>query len=101
MATASQSTAYRGVELQRGRRAWLSSERLMPPLILGPSLIALFIFVYGFIGATIWVSLSNWGTAKITWSFRHPLGITYKKLFMQQRFQTDLRNTLFFTVMFL
>jgi glucose/mannose transport system permease protein len=101
MASATRATSYGGVELERGRRSWLSSERWLPPLILGPSLIALFIFVYGFIGATIWVSLSNWGSAKIDWSFRHPLGITYKKLFQQQRFQTDLRNTLFFTVMFL
>jgi glucose/mannose transport system permease protein len=101
MASASRATTYGGVELTRNRRRWLSSERWLPPLILGPSLIALFIFVYGFIGATIWVSLSNWGSAKINWSIRHPFGITYQKLFEQQRFQSDLRNTLFFTVMFL
>ena len=101
MARAARATSYGVVGIERSRRSWLSSERLLPPLILGPSLVGLFIFVYGFIGATVWVSLSNWGTARIDWSIRHPFGTTYEKLFQQQRFQTDLRNTLFFTVMFL
>ncbi len=101
MAIASRAKTYDGVGLTRKGRRWLSSERLLPPLIIGPSLIALFIFVYGFIGATIWVSLSNWSSARITWSIRHPFGITYQKLFSQTRFQSDLRNTFFFTVMFL
>ena len=101
MASADRAKTYDGVNMARNRRSRLSSERVFPPLILGPSLIALFIFVYGFIGATIWVSLSNWGSAKINWSIRHPLGITYQKLFEQTRFQSGLRNTFFFTVMFL
>jgi glucose/mannose transport system permease protein len=101
MASATQATTYGGVEVERRRHGWLTSERLLPPLILGPTIIGIFIFVYGFIGATVWVSLSNWGTAKINWSIRHPFGITYEKLFQQSRFQTDLRNTIFFTVMFL
>ena len=74
MASAGRARTYDGVELARNRRRWLSSERFLPPLILGPSLIALFIFVYGFIGATIWVSLSNWASARINWTIRHPVG---------------------------
>ena len=101
MASATQATTYGGVEVMRRRRGWLTSERLLPRVILGPTIIGIFIFVYGFIGATIWVSLSNWGTASFTWSIRHPFGITYSKLFQQSRFQTDLRNTIIFTVMFL
>lgn len=101
MASAVQIATSEGVEVRRSSRKWLSSDRLLPPLILGPSLLAIFIFVYGFIGATIWVSLSDWGSAKVDWSIRHPFGITYQKLFQMGRFQTDLRNTLFFTVMFL
>ena len=38
----------------------LIPEGWLVPLMLAPSLIALFIFVYGFIGMTIWVSMSNW-----------------------------------------
>ena len=34
-----------------------SIERWLPPLILLPSLIAIVIFVYGFIGSTVFVSL--------------------------------------------
>jgi glucose/mannose transport system permease protein len=83
------------------RAGLLQRERLLPPLLLTPSIIAIFIFVYGFIGASVWVSLSNWGSAKVDWSLRKPLFQTYRVLFRQQRFQTDLRNTLVFTVMFL
>lgn len=101
MASATQATTYGGVSVERRRRGWLGSERILPPLILGPTMIGILIFVYGFIGATIWVSLSNWGSAKINWSIRHPFAITYQKLFEQSRFQTDLRNTIIFTVMFL
>lgn len=42
-------------------------------LLLSPSVIALFIFVYGFIGVTVWVSLSNWGTNRRDLSPRQPL----------------------------
>jgi glucose/mannose transport system permease protein len=100
MATATSVSAREatGVTGERGR---LSRERWLPPLILTPSLIAVFVFVYGFIGATVWVSLSNWGTLKEDWSIRHPFGRTYQVLFDTPRFQTDLRNTVVFTVMFL
>ena len=83
------------------RQGRFAADRLLPPLILAPSLFALFVFVYGFIGATIWVSLSNWRSLKIDLSLRHPLFQTYQSLFTDRRFQTDLRNTLVFTTLFL
>ena len=76
-------------------------ERWLSPLMLSPSLIAIFIFVYGFIGMTIWVSFSNWKTPKRDLSLIEPLFATYQRLFQMTRFQIDIRNTLVFTVLFL
>jgi glucose/mannose transport system permease protein len=68
---------------------------------LAPSAVAIFIFVYGFIAYTFFVSLSNWKTAKPDLTIRHPIGAVYGDLFGQTRFQIDLRNTVVFTVFFL
>jgi glucose/mannose transport system permease protein len=76
-------------------------ERWMSPLILSPSIIALFVFVYGFIGMTVWVSFSNWRNPTRDLSLIDPLLATYQRLFETTRFQIDIRNTLFFTVIFL
>jgi glucose/mannose transport system permease protein len=77
------------------------SERWLSPLILSPSLIAIFIFVYGFIGMTIWVSFSNWRSPKRDLSLIDPLFGTYQRLFETTRFQIDIRNTIIFTILFL
>jgi glucose/mannose transport system permease protein len=63
--------------------------------------VAIFVFVYGFIGYTVWVSLSNWKTNRRDLSLKDPLYGTYDTLFSQNRFQIDLRNTFVFTVIFL
>jgi glucose/mannose transport system permease protein len=101
MATATTTATKQATRESAKRRKRWSQERFLSPIMLTPSAIAIFIFVYGFIGATLWVSLSNWGSAKENWSIKHPLFQTYKNLFHQVRFQTDLRNTLVFTVGFL
>jgi glucose/mannose transport system permease protein len=80
---------------QRGFERWLS------PLLLSPSVIALLVFVYGFIGMTIWVSISNWRSAKMDLSLSDPILEVYQRLFTMTRFQIDLRNTLIFTILFL
>jgi glucose/mannose transport system permease protein len=82
-------------------RRHFSWERVLPPAILAPSLIASAIFVYVFIAITCYVSLSNWGTLKIDLSVRQPLLTTYGEMFAMPRFQADLRNTLIFTALFL
>jgi glucose/mannose transport system permease protein len=83
------------------RRAGFSLERILSPLLLAPSAVAIFIFVYGFIAYTFYVSLTNWKSAKPDMSIRRPLGAVYVDLFSQTRFQIDLRNTVVFTVAFL
>src|SRR5690606_38588650 len=70
-------------------------------LLLTPSLLAILVFVYGFIGMTIWVSISNWRSSTIDLSLSDPILGIYDRLFSMSRFQTDLRNTLVFTILFL
>jgi glucose/mannose transport system permease protein len=74
---------------------------LLSPLLLAPSAVAILIFVYGFIGYTFYVSLTNWKSARQDMSIRQPVGSMYPDLFGQTRFQIDIRNTVVFTVAFL
>jgi glucose/mannose transport system permease protein len=83
----------------RGRQ-WLRESHLSK-LLLSPSLLAILIFVYGFIGMSVWVSLSNWGSARMDLSLADEPMATYRRLFTMSRWQTDLRNALVFTVLFL
>ncbi len=101
MATATRATPSADADRRAAASRGLSIERFLPSTLLAPSVIALFVFVYGFIGFTIWVSLSNWRTNRRDLSLHHPLLGTYQTLFSQTRFQIDLRNTFVFTVIFL
>lgn len=76
-------------------------DRLIGPLLLSPSIIALAIFVYGFIGMTVWISVSNWDSARMDLSLTDPLFKIYDTLFNMMRFQINIRNTLIFTFFFL
>lgn len=66
-----------------------------------PSLLAVGIFVYGFISFTFYVSLSNWRTLRPDLTLREPLWQTYIDMFAMPRFQMDLRNTVVFTIIFI
>jgi glucose/mannose transport system permease protein len=103
MATASPAAPREAaaLPLSTARAKRFTLEHALSPMLLAPSVVAIFVFVYGFIAYTIWVSLSNWGTPKQDLSLREPIGSTYATLFSQTRFQIDLRNTLVFTVLFL
>ncbi len=77
----------------------LNWERVVSILLLSPAVIATAIFVYGFIGWTAYVSLSKWDKLLPDFTF---VGFSnYQKLFANQRFQIDLRNTVVFTLVFL
>lgn len=74
-------------------------DQIISFLLVLPSIIAIAIFVYGFIGWTIRVSLSKWKglLPDYTWA-----GLSnYLELFKDPRFIIDLRNTLIFTVIFM
>jgi glucose/mannose transport system permease protein len=90
----------RSTQAQSKRRG-IFSERLLPPLILVPSMAAIITFVYIFILITIWVSLSRWGTLHIDWRPRDPLFQAYAQMFAMPRWHADLRNVFVFTVLFL
>jgi glucose/mannose transport system permease protein len=74
-------------------------ERIIAVLLIIPSVLAIAIFVYGFIGFTGYVSLSQWNNLLPDLTL---VGLSnYQKLFANQRFQIDLRNTVSFTILFL
>ena len=67
-------------------------------LLISPSIIALAIFVYGFISWTVRVSTSKWIglNADFSWA-----GLdNYVGLFNDPRFHIDVRNTVIFTLLF-
>jgi glucose/mannose transport system permease protein len=73
-------------------------DRYLSILLISPSILAVLIFVYGFIAWSVRVSLSKWKglNADYTWN-----GIkNYLDLFADPRFAVDVRNTLIFTGVF-
>jgi glucose/mannose transport system permease protein len=93
-----ETSRLKAPQLSRKR---ISGERILPPLILVPSMVAIFTFVYVFILLTVWVSLSRWGTLRIDWNLREPFGATYAQMFAMPRWHADLRNVFVFTILFL
>jgi glucose/mannose transport system permease protein len=80
------------------RKALGDKDRYLSVLLISPSILAVLIFVYGFIAWSVRVSLSEWKglTANYTWNnFSN-----YTFLFTDPRFRVDIRNTLIFTGVF-
>ncbi len=77
----------------------LSKDHLTAIAFLIPSVILILIFVYGFISWTGYLSVSNYNTIVPDFSFAGLKNYIY--LFNDFRFQADLRNTLFFTILFI
>jgi glucose/mannose transport system permease protein len=74
-------------------------ERVVAVLLISPSALAVAVFVYGFIGFTSFASLTKWDSLLPDFTL---VGLSnYQKLFANQRFQIDLRNTVGFTLLFL
>jgi glucose/mannose transport system permease protein len=73
-------------------------DRILNILLISPSILAVLIFIYVFIGWSVRVSLSQWKglNPDYTWN-----GIkNYLELFSDPRFHVDIRNTLTFTGVF-
>lgn len=73
-------------------------DRYLSIILIAPSILAVAIFIYGFIGWSVRVSLSNWKglTPDYSWA-----GLkNYVQLFSDPRFHVDVRNTLIFTGVF-
>ncbi len=85
-----------------------NSDRTTAFFVILPSIILLAIFVYGFIGQTIYTSLTDWGLdpsqALAVNPVTHFIGLAnYYELFtstLDGRFRQDLVNTVFFTIFF-
>ncbi len=75
-------------------------ETILSIAILFPSVVAVAIFVYGFIGWSVRVSLSKWKGLRADYTF---VGLKqYIDLFNHDpRFVIDIRNTAMFTVLFI
>jgi glucose/mannose transport system permease protein len=86
-----------------------SRTRLLGFFVLLPSIVLLAIFVYGFIGRTVYVSLTDWGRDPAQALAAHPvlrfLGLAnFRELFtgvIDGRFRQDLVSTIFFTLFFI
>jgi glucose/mannose transport system permease protein len=89
-----------GVVTQPKKR-FVMNEQVTSFLLLLPSFIVTAIFVYFFISSTFYVSLSNWRTLKRDMTLREPVYQTYVDMFAMPRFQSDIRNTIVFTIMFM
>lgn len=73
-------------------------DRYLSIILISPSILAVLIFIYGFIAWSVRVSLSAWKglNPDYTWvAFRN-----YLELFSDPRFHVDVRNTLIFTTVF-
>ena len=86
----------------------LDKDRLTAILFITPSVVAILLFVYGFIGWTGWASLLKWNDlAMIAKGKLFPnvpfagLDNYVRLLAVDQRFQVDLRNTVVFTLTFI
>ncbi|MCB0076937.1 MAG: sugar ABC transporter permease [Anaerolineales bacterium] len=77
----------------------IKRDALLGFLMVLPSIIAIGIFVYGFIGWTGRVSLSNWVGLLPNYEWAGLKNYT-NLLFNDPRFMVDIRNTVIFTVLF-
>lgn len=84
-----------------------SRDRLKAILMLLPSIILIGIFVYGFIGNTIWISMTDWGgngALALNPEMKFVGLENYKDLFtgfLSSGFRQDLVNAVYYSVMLL
>jgi glucose/mannose transport system permease protein len=83
----------------RRRRRRISSDTIWAMIIVTPSVVAVLIFIYAFIGWTGFISLVNWNDVTPTYGW---VGLqNFVRLFTTQRFQIDIKNTIVFSVVFI
>lgn len=76
-----------------------SWDRIASIALIAPSALAVGVFVYGFIGWSALVSVSQWDQLRPDYSFA---GLSnFKELFNNFRFQADIRNMVVFTIFFI
>jgi glucose/mannose transport system permease protein len=75
------------------------ADRLLSLAIVAPSCVLALLFVYGFIGWSFWISLTDW--RGVVASNRFVGLLQYRELIALPRFRRDLVNTGVFTLLFL
>jgi len=76
----------------------VTSEQAVAVALIVPSVIAVGVFVYGFIGWSAVVSVSRWDNVRPDYAY---VGLdNFRDLFNNFRFQIDIRNTVVFTTFF-
>jgi glucose/mannose transport system permease protein len=105
-----QNLQHRGVAVQgeRGLAAsptkrkwpsWLTGDMLLAILVLTPSIIAVALFIYSFIGWTFYISTVKWNSQVRDFTF---VGLTnWERLITDRRFLIDLRNLLYYAAGFM
>lgn len=79
-------------------RKKLDKDTILAIVLVAPSILAVLIFVYGFIAWSMRVSFSNWVGLLPNYEF---IGLrNYIELLQDPRFHIDIRNTVVFTVLF-
>jgi glucose/mannose transport system permease protein len=75
-----------------------NKDRYLSILLVSPSILAVAVFIYGFIAWSIRVSVSQWKGLTADYTF---VGLAnYLSLFKDPRFMVDIRNTVIFTLVF-
>ena len=83
----------------RRRFRWLRGDTLTAVLVLSPSILAVAVFIYGFIVWTGYISTVKWNTVVEDYSF---VGLkNWINLFTMERFHWDLRNLLLYAAGFM
>jgi glucose/mannose transport system permease protein len=86
--------------IRRARwRRWLRGDTAVAFFVLLPSIIAVAIFIYGFIVWTFYISTVDWKSSVPDFTF---VGLkNWLRMFNDRRFQTDMRNMLFYAIGFM
>jgi glucose/mannose transport system permease protein len=83
----------------RRRALRFPGDMALAVLVLSPSIIAVALFIYSFIGWTFYISMVNWNDILPDYTF---VGLrNWLRLFRDDRFQIDLRNLVFYAVPFM
>lgn len=76
----------------------IDKDTILAFFLVLPSILAVFVFIYGFIFWSVRVSFSNWVGLMPNYEW---IGLqNYITLFQDPRFHIDIRNTIIFTVLF-
>ena len=85
--------------ISRKRKPWQRSDMWLAVLVILPSIIAVAIFIYGFIAWTFYISVTDWKSSVPDFTF---VGLkNWTRLINERRFQMDLRNLLFYAIGFM